>query len=196
MMATTHAVMGVALVALVFPELGYVPTAAVLVGAFLGGIAPDLDMAAEHRKTLHFPVFLPVATAVAGFALVVSGATGGAGLAPFAFLVSAALHSAIDVFGGGVEPEPWKRTSNEAVYNHWLGRWHEPKRWVRYAGAPEDLLLTVVCGTVAVRAAATSPAFDRLLIGTVVFSAAFTLVRKRLPVLASYARASLPRTRS
>lgn len=196
MMATTHAVMGVALVALVFPELGYAPTAAVLLAAFLGGIAPDLDMAAKHRKTLHFPVLLPVATAVAGVALVVSGATGSVGLALFAFLVSAALHSAIDVFGGGVESEPWKRTSNEAVYNHLLGRWHEPKRWVRYAGAPEDLLLAVVCGAVAIRAAATSPSFDRLLLGTVVVSAAFTLIRKRIPVLVSYASASLPRTRS
>ena len=56
MMATTHAVMGVALVALVFPEFGSVPTVAVLLAAFCGGVAPDLDMAATHRKTLHFPV--------------------------------------------------------------------------------------------------------------------------------------------
>ena len=196
MMATTHAVMGVALVALVFPEFGLAPTVAVLLAAFCGGIAPDLDMVAAHRKTLHFPVFLPVATALVGGGLLLSGATGGAGPALSAFLLSAAVHSAIDVLGGGVEPEPWKRTSNEAVYNHWLGRWHEPKRWVRYAGAPEDLLLAVVCGAVALRAAATPPVVDRLLLGTLVFSAAFTLLRKRLPVLVSYAKTSLPRSRT
>lgn len=193
MMATTHALMGVALVALVFPELGAVPTATALLAAFLGGLAPDLDMVATHRKTLHFPVVLPAVTAVVGVGLLVGGVTGGVAIPVFAFLVSAAVHSAVDVFGGGVEPEPWKRTSNEAVYNHWLGRWHAPKRWVRYAGAPEDLLLALGCGAVAIRAAATSPLFDRLLIGTLAFSAVFTLLRKRIPVLVSYASGTIPR---
>ncbi|RKD97187.1 metal-dependent hydrolase [Halopiger aswanensis] len=196
MMATTHALMGVALVALVFPEVGAAPTAGVLLAAFVGGIVPDLDMGAAHRKTLHFPVCLPLAAAFVGGGLLASGATGSLALGLFAFLLSAALHSAIDVFGGGVEPEPWKRTSNKAVYNHVLGRWHRPKRWVRYAGAPEDFLLAAVCGTVAIRAAATTPEIDRLLLGTLAFSAAFTLVRKRIPDLLSYANASLSYSRS
>ncbi|WP_247000360.1 metal-dependent hydrolase [Halosolutus gelatinilyticus] len=189
-MTTTHALMGVAVAAVALPGVGEpAPVAAVLAAAFLGGVAPDLDLVATHRKTLHFPALLPVATGVVGLRLHADGTV--AGVVLFAFLGSAALHSVVDVLGGGVEPEPWRRTSQEAVYNHLLGRWHRPKRWVRYAGAPEDFLLTAVCGIVVVTTA-TPSAFDRLAIGLVLFSGLFALVRKRIPDLIDAASRSIP----
>ena len=59
-------------------------------------------------------------------------------------LLSAALHSSSDVLGAGEELRPWERTVDEAVYLHPAGRWLRARRIVRYDGAPEDLLLTVV----------------------------------------------------
>lgn len=40
------------------------------------------------------------------------------------------------VFGGGVGSEPWNTTSDRGVYNRFRERWHAPRRWVRYSGAP------------------------------------------------------------
>ncbi|WP_277554916.1 metal-dependent hydrolase [Halobaculum limi] len=137
MMATTHAFVGVLVglgtLALV-PEAGPV----VLAGA-LGGIAPDLDLLGDHRKDLHFPAYGSIAAlaAVALAAAVPSPVT----LAIAVFLVAAALHALSDVLGGGLELRPWEATSDRAVYEHLRGRWHAPRRWIRYDGAPEDFLV-------------------------------------------------------
>lgn len=56
MMATTHALAGVVLGTAVWalvPEAGMLPVLA----AALGGLFPDFDLYAGHRKTLHFPVY-------------------------------------------------------------------------------------------------------------------------------------------
>ena len=138
MMATTHALAGIVLgvaVGVVAPDLGGV---AVLAGA-AGGVFPDLDLYAGHRKTLHFPVYYAVAAAVVavGAVLVPTPAT----VAVAVFLAAAGLHSITDVAGGGLELKPWLGTSRRAVYSHYHGQWLPPKRWVRYDGAPEDLVL-------------------------------------------------------
>ena len=138
MMATTHALAGLALAALtlfVAPE--YAPVAAL--AGVVGGVFPDLDLYAGHRRTLHFPVyFSAVALATVGVALV---ATGTVTVALAVFLAAAALHSVMDAFGGGLELRPWLGTSERAVYDHFHRRWIPPRRWVRYDGAPEDLAL-------------------------------------------------------
>ncbi len=145
MMATTHAFVALAAVAPVAyaapPELA-TPLAA---GAILGGLAPDLDVAVEHRRTLHFPLLgsLPAATAIA-VALI---ATTHLSVALAAFAVGAWLHAASDAIGGGPEFDPWTNPTERAVYDHLRGRWIRPRRWIRYDGAPEDaaaaLLLAV-----------------------------------------------------
>ncbi|MFU8867271.1 metal-dependent hydrolase [Natronococcus sp.] len=141
MMATTHAFVGLALaaaLALVAPQFAVV----VAVAAIVGGIFPDLDLYAGHRRTLHFPVYywlLAAPASVVGL-VVPTEAT----VAVAVFLLAAALHSSMDAFGGGLELKPWRGTSNRAVYSHYHGRWLEPRRWVRYDGAPEDLALAIV----------------------------------------------------
>jgi len=140
MMATTHALVGVAIALLVAPDGGLMPAAA---GA-LGGLFPDFDLYADHRKTLHFPVYFPLAVAVA--AVVAVAAPGRWTLAVALFLAAAGVHSAMDALGGGLELRPWEGTSDRAVYDHFRGRWIAPRRWVRYDGAPEDLLLAAVVG--------------------------------------------------
>jgi hypothetical protein len=142
MMATTHVLAGVGLALLVART---VPGAAVdllVASGALGGLAPDLDMAGEHRRTLHFPVVLPALAAAAAVlaALVPAPWT----LALATFLGAAALHCLMDVFGGGLELRPWEGTSDRAVYDHVRGRWVAPKPGVRYDGAPEDLLLALL----------------------------------------------------
>lgn len=175
MMATTHAFVGLALasaVAAVAPELA-VPAA---VGGAAGGLFPDLDLAGAHRKTLHFPVYYSVLAvpAVAWAAFAPSALSVGAAL----FLVSAAVHSASDMFGGGLELKPWEGTSNRAVYVHPTRTWIRPRRWVRYDGSPEDF---VIGALFAVPALLTFDGRVRsLVLAALAGSLVYTLLRKRI----------------
>jgi hypothetical protein len=139
MMATTHAFAGVALaaaLAVAVPTLAPALLLAAAVGALAGGVFPDLDLVATHRRTLHFPVaYWLVALPAAAVALAVpTPATVGVAF----FLLSTAVHSSSDVIGGGLETRPWLGTSDKAVYLHVRGRWLAPRQWIRYDGAPED----------------------------------------------------------
>lgn len=141
MMATTHALVGVALAAVtvyVAPE--HAPVAAS--AAFAGGLFPDLDLYAGHRRTLHFPVYYSALVPGALALLVV--APGTATIALAFFVLAAAAHSSMDVLGGGLELKPWLGQSDRAVYDHFRGQWVAPRRWIRYDGSPEDLVLAAL----------------------------------------------------
>ena len=175
MMATTHALAGLVLAAVAaafVPEAGIVPVAA----AALGGLFPDFDLYAGHRKTLHFPVYYAAAAAVAS-ALSVAASTP-ATLSVALFLAAAALHSAMDAAGGGLELKPWEGTSERAVFSHFHGRWIAPRRWVRYDGAPEDLLLAVALAVPIVLAF--EGRVEAFVAGALAVSAAYALLRKPL----------------
>lgn len=175
MMATTHALVGMALalpVAYVAPE--FAPIA--LVSGLIGGFVPDLDLSVDHRRTLHFPVYYSVAATLGAIVAVLVPARATVGLA--VVLLAAAVHSVMDVFGGDLQLRPWLGRGDRGVYDHYRGRWIAPRRWVRYDGAPEDLLLAVAV------AAALWPAVDgpaRSLIAALVgISAGYVAMRKRL----------------
>lgn len=178
MMTSTHAFVGALVGATTMLFAPALTSTAVLVG-FVGGALPDADLLATHRRSLHFPVYasgvaVPV-TAVA--ALHTTPAT----ILLAVFALSVAVHCVMDAFAGGVETRPWEATSDRAVYNHLTGRWIRPRRWVRYAGAPEDLVVaTAVClPTLAVTTGRT-----RLLLATVlVCSGLFVAVRRRLATI-------------
>ncbi|GAB6877892.1 hypothetical protein JCM17823_01660 [Halorubrum gandharaense] len=143
-MLPTHAVVGLLLglpLAALNPELA--PVA--LWAALLGGVVPDLDLYAGHRRTLHYPTGYALAALPAGVAALLAPSSAVA-LAAIAFLLGATAHCRMDRYGGGLELRPWEGTSERAVYDHVLGRWRRPKRWVRYDGSPGDLLL---CGVAA-----------------------------------------------
>ena len=187
MMATTHALTGVAIAAaaaLVSPEV----SVAAIVAAGAGGLFPDLDLYAGHRKTLHFPVYFSLAALVAvGIAtfdpttLTVAGAL---------FLVAAAVHSVMDAFRGGLELRPWLGTSEQAVYDHFSGRWIAPRRWIRYDGAPEDLGLATL---MAVPALVTFEGRVALaVLGLLGVSAVYVLLRKPMVRVAEYLIGLLP----
>ncbi|MFB6135835.1 MAG: metal-dependent hydrolase [Halobacteriaceae archaeon] len=176
MMSTTHAAMGASLavpVACVAPELAVV----VALAAVLGGVFPDLDVVGEHRKALHFPVYywalaLPAAAAALAWPGPLTAALA-------AFLVAAALHSAVDVLGGGLGLRPWEDDDDRGVYVHPLRRWLRPRRVVRYDGAPEDLLAyALFAAPVGLLLADPVPA---LAAGGFLASAGYVLVRKRIP---------------
>lgn len=177
MMVTTHAAAGLLLaipVAVTAPELA-VPA---VVGALVGGVLPDVDLfVGVHRRTLHFPVYYTVAGVLAaGVAFAVPTPLS---VAVSLCLLSAGVHSASDWFGAGEELRPWERTSPRAVYVHPLRRWLRPKYVVRYDGAPEDFLLTVVLSAPAVYV------FDggiRLVVlGGIAVALVYTVFRKRVP---------------
>ena len=175
MMATTHvfgALALAALVAVLVPEFALV----VAVAAIVGGFFPDLDLYAGHRKTLHFPVYYSIAAVPAAVVAVLVPTPGTVALA--IFLLAAALHSVSDAVGGGLELKPWYGTSRRAVYSHYHGRWIEPRRWVRYDGAPEDLALASVLAVPAL------VVFDGVVTDVVValllVSIGYTLARKRM----------------
>ncbi|ELY48625.1 hypothetical protein [Natronorubrum bangense] len=175
MMATTHVFAGLAVVAPIAyaaPEFAI----ALAVGAILGGLAPDFDLVAVHRRTLHFPLSgLAVVVPAVGIAVSVpSSATVGFA----AFAVAAWLHAASDAIGGGPEMDPWNDRSERAVYDHVRGRWIRPRRWIRYDGAPEDAALAVVLAIPAVLV------FDdwisAVVLGGVAVSLVYALVRREL----------------
>ncbi|MFA9425768.1 metal-dependent hydrolase [Natronorubrum sp. A-ect3] len=175
MMATTHVFAGLAVVAPIayaVPEFAM----ALAVGAILGGLTPDFDLVAVHRRTLHFPLGgLAVVIPAVGLAVSVpSNATVGFA----AFAVAAWLHAASDAIGGGPEMDPWNDRSERAVYDHVRGRWIRPRRWIRYDGAPEDAALAVVLAIPAVLV------FDgwisAVVLGGVAMSLVYALVRREL----------------
>jgi len=137
-MTTTHGFVGAFLgvaVATVEPALAPI---AVIVG-FLGGVLPDADLLATHRRTLHYPLLSAMIAPPVVLAALAYPAPEHALFA--VFVLALAVHCVMDVFGGGVETRPWEATSELGVYNHLAGRWIRPRRWVRFAGAPEDFLL-------------------------------------------------------
>ena len=176
-MATTHAVMGAATVALFVaptsPELA--PAAAL--AAVLGGVFPDADFLATHRRTLHYPegywVLAAPATVLA--LLLPSAAT----VTVAVFLASAGLHSITDTLGGGLALRPWEEDDHRGVYSHVHERWLRPRKWIRYDGAPEDLALAAVCALPVVWT------FDGMLrfavYALLALSVLYTAFRKRLP---------------
>lgn len=187
MMATTHALAGVALAAVtvvVAPEHADVAVLA----AFVGGLFPDVDLYAGHRKTLHFPVYYSLAAIpAAGLAtLLVTPAT----VAAAFFLAAAALHSVMDAFGGGLELRPWRGVSERAVYDHFRGRWVRPKRWIRYDGSPEDLALAGVFAAPGL--ALYGEPVRTALVGVLVVSATYALLRKRMVAAAEWLVERLP----
>lgn len=186
-MATTHALAGMVLVSvtgLVAPE--YLPVA--VSAAAVGGVFPDLDLPGNHRKTLHYPVLYSLgALAVIPIAVLASSV---GTVAVAAFLTSAALHSTMDALGGGLELKPWKGTSDRAVYDHYHSRWIRPRRWIRYDGAPEDVLLAgalaaplLVIFTGGIRT---------VVVGLVGISIAYGLIRKPLVAAAGWLVETLP----
>jgi hypothetical protein len=188
MMLPTHALAGMVLalpVALGHPEFAGVA----LVAGFVGGILPDLDLYAGHRKTLHFPVYYSAAATVGALAALVapSALTVGVGTA----LIAASAHCLADVFGGGLELRPWQRTSGRAVYDHYHGRWIAPRAWIPYDGSPADLAVAVALAT-PLLAVVEGPhswlVAVALAVGTV-----YTAVRRTLPAVADRLVATLPR---
>ncbi|MFB6095870.1 MAG: metal-dependent hydrolase [Haloferacaceae archaeon] len=195
MMLPTHALAGMLLalpVAAVAPE--YAPAA--LAAGFVGGVLPDLDLYAGHRKTLHFPTYYAVLGAGGLVAAALSPST--TSVAAAVLLLAAALHSVSDVFGGGLELRPWEATSERAVYDHVRGRWLAPKRWIRYDGAPEDLALSV--GLAAALWTSVDGTLRLAVGGALAVAVVYAATRRVLPrlaellvgrVLAVYAPASL-----
>ena len=175
MMVTTHvfaALAAVAPLAYVAPEFAG-PLAA---GAVLGGLAPDFDLALEHRRTFHFPV-LGLAVAVPAAALAVA-APSSLTVGVAAFAVAAWLHAASDAAGGGPEMDPWNDRSERAVYDHARGRWIRPRRWIRYDGAPEDAALALA---LAVPAALVFDGWVTAIVAAgVAVSVGYALVRRRI----------------
>lgn len=190
-MATTHLLMsiGIAAICLRYLPAG-LPVAGVLVAVAVGGLLPDLDLVAEHRKTLHFPWLAPLAAL--GMA-VLAGATGSNATWLVALgIASAGLHAQTDVLAGSPEPEPWNPTNERAVYNHCLGHWHRPRRYVRYSGAPEDWLCGGVFAVLAIAAPATTPLTDDLVLALVAIAGCYVLVRRRIGAVAIAIVSTLP----
>jgi hypothetical protein len=189
MMATTHALAGALLgVGMLFLAPEYAPLA--LVAGAAGGLLPDLDLYADHRRRLHFPVYGSVAAAVAVLiAVLVPGPwTVGAAV----LLTAAALHAVGDAFGGGLELRPWEGNSERAVYDHFNGRWIAPRRWIRYDGSPEDVALSAVLALPTLWAFGHLPVVRRVVTGVLLASAGYAAARKHVARLAVYVVGCLP----
>ena len=188
-MATTHMLAGMSLAIPLFivaPEVA----AIALVAGLIGGLFPDLDLYLHHRRTLHYPVMYPVGTLLAlPFALLHPSAWT---VAISVGLAAAALHTTMDLFGGGLELRPWEGTSNHGVYSHVHGRWLRPRRWVTYDGSPRDLVLATGMGLPLI--AVVDGPIQVLVAGLLIVSATYVLLRKQLADLAVDIAHLLPTT--
>ncbi|MEF8831656.1 MAG: metal-dependent hydrolase [Halobacteriales archaeon] len=181
MMLPTHALVGLLLalpVAMAAPEFA----GAALLAGLVGGSLPDLDMYAGHRKTLHFPVYYSVLSAPAVAVALTWPTT--ATVAVAVALVGAAVHSVSDALGGGLEMRPWKGTSDRAVYDHYRGRWIEPRRWVGYDGSPRDFLLSATLAVPLV--VAVDGPLRWVAVGAVAVGGVYAAVRRHLPDVAAW----------
>ncbi|WP_254280685.1 metal-dependent hydrolase [Haloarcula marina] len=179
MMLPTHAVFGLALatpLALLAPEFA----TAALTGGFVGGVLPDLDLYAGHRRSLHYPTGYTIVAIVSSIGAAILRMPV---LVALAFLfVGAAAHCRMDRYGGGLELRPWEGTSEKAVYDHVRGRWRTPKRWIRYDGAPEDIALMGLVG-VPLAVILDSP-FRWAVVVALLIGCTYGLLRRRLAELA------------
>ncbi len=180
MMLPTHAVVGLAIAApmlVVAPELA----PAALTGGLIGGVLPDLDLYAGHRKTLHYPTgYLLAAVPAAGWAVVARSSIS-VGLA--FVLLAAAAHCRMDRYGGGLELEPWEATSDRGVYDHVKGQWRRPKRWIPYDGSPHDLVLLAA---ISVPLLVVLPDVFRVAVGVaLLIGVIYTVLRRRLAAIAT-----------
>lgn len=176
MMVTTHIFVGAllgSLTAFVAPE--YVLYATV-VGAMGGGF-PDLDLVFYHRKTFHYPLYFSAVAAIAGLLTILIPATATVLIA--FFLIGAAAHSLMDVFGGDLGMRPWERNDDRGVYDHYRGKWVAPRRWVPYDGSPQDVVLLSVLALPLLYVH--DGVLDHLVLIGVVGSFLYMLVRKKLP---------------
>lgn len=176
MMLPTHGLAGMVAAlpfALAVPELGGVA----LLAGFVGGSVPDLDLYAGHRKSLHFPVYYTVLAAPAVVLAVLIPTPAVVGVA---FVLSgAAIHSVMDVLGGGLELYPWAATSDRAVYDHFHGRWLRPHRLVPYDGSPADLALAALLALPLLFV--TAAALRSLVVAALLVAIGYTAVRRYLP---------------
>ncbi len=179
MMLPTHALVGLAIAS---PLAAYAPELApfALVGGLVGGVLPDLDMYAGHRKRLHFPTVYPVLAVPATFLAVTVTTPWTVALS--LIFVAAAVHCRMDVYGGGLELRPWEATSERAVYDHVDGTWHEPRRVVAYDGSPGDLVLSAVVGLPLY--VALDGLFAAVVVAALVVAAAYTVLRRPLAAAA------------
>lgn len=181
MMATTHVLAGLLVAAIASSVAPEAALHAAIAGA-LGGLVPDLDLYAGHRRTLHFPVYGPIAAGVGVLVAVLVPST--LTIAGAVFLAAFAVHSLSDAFGGGLELRPWEGTSNRAVYSHYHRTWWAPRRFVRYDGAPEDLL---VAGLLAIPGLLVfDSGIDLFIGGVLAVSAGYVLVRKPIVLIAEW----------
>jgi hypothetical protein len=187
MMLPTHAVVGVTITA---PLIAIAPehATAALSGGLVGSVFPDTDMYAGHRRTLHYPTGYALAAVPGAGAGLILGTPLSVALA-FA-LIGAALHCRMDRYGGGLELRPWEATSDRGVYDHARGRWRAPKRWVRYDGAPEDVLLLVLLGLPAV--VVLDPPFRWVAGLALLVGGVYGLLRRRLAEVAPAAFRRVP----
>lgn len=175
MMVTTHALAGLLLaipVALVAPEFAGVAA----IAALAGGVFPDLDMPGTHRRTLHFPVYFSLAAATASVVAFLVPTVWS--LTAALFLASGALHSVSDAAGGGLELRPWEATGERAVYSHYHGRWWRPRRWIRYDGAPEDAVATLLLAVPGILVY--EGRIEAVVVGAIVIGVGYTAVRRPL----------------
>lgn len=187
MMLPTHVLAGMALALplwAVNPELAPVG----FLAGFFGGLFPDLDLYAGHRKTLHYPVYYVVAAAVA--VPLAAAAPSAVTVALAFFLLGAACHTAADVLGAGLELRPWEGNSDRAVYSHYHGAWIRPRRLVRYDGAVEDLALSVALAVPLL--VVLDGRLQLLVAGTLAVALGYTLLRRPLAALAPWVVRLLP----
>ncbi len=126
-MAPTHLMTSVVLFLLLSP--GFF-TADSLLFFIIGAFLPDLDVRANHRRTLHLPFFYPVIAAVFYLTSFYQFS---------ALFLSASLHCIMEIAGN--DAGEYVDEDKGAIFNHLSGEWISGRYWIKRDGGPRDLLL-------------------------------------------------------
>ena len=142
-MTPNHALAGLTLALTAFqwrPELAGIAA----IAGFVGGTFPDVDSKwGQHRKTLHYPAYYGVLTAVALVAALVldpASVWSPAAVVGTYLFGAAALHCYTDYFVAVEKPDD-ESSGDGVLYLHPSDRWIGPMEIIPYAGSPSDLFV-------------------------------------------------------
>lgn len=143
MMTATHMLLGMLLGYI----LGFIqPDIApyLLIIGFIGGMLPDIDIAFKHKRSLHFPFYYSLIVAITLTSTIFFSSV--EAVMAFTFFGAATLHCLTDVFAGSLETALGRQENEKTVYLHPENRWINSVNLIRFPGAPEDLMLSLLIG--------------------------------------------------
>lgn len=184
MMLPTHIVLTL-LLSICFTVLHPEQTTKIFYVSILAGVFPDLDtLFGQHRKTLHNIQVYSIMMAVVLFCYIIFQTVELFLL--LLFFVGCCFHYLTDIISSGLEKEPWNKTSERSVYNHYTHSWMTPKYIISYDGSIEDFVIYAISTLIIIYFYYQISYIEYIVFILTVAAIIYTAIRKKLPQLEDY----------